>query len=293
MIVAAYNCAAFVGEAIRSACEQTYDDFEVIAVDDGSTDETPEVLEELSRSWPRVRWIRAEHRGLAAARNRAIREMHGEWIALLDADDIWFPEKLRRCMDFLEAHPGLSIVYSPMAPVGIDGAPLEGHTKPCRSGWITEALFHSIFVHDPAVVFHKRVIETCGGFDEPLPVCVGHEFWLRVSTRFEFGLIEEALAYRRWHEGSVTRSDRARSRCVKAGMLERFLEGPGREHLSPERAKRRLASVHYKAGRALLAQRKFAEAAEFLARASTYRPVFVRAWALRGIARLLAAARRR
>lgn len=287
VILPVYNCAEFIGEAIRSAREQTYEDFEVIAVDDGSTDETAEVLEELARSWPKLRWIRAEHRGLAAARNQAIREMRGKWIALLDADDIWFPEKLRRCMDFLQAHPGLSIVYTPMAPVGLDGAPLAGHTKPCRSGWITEALFHSIFVHDPAVVFHKRVIETCGGFEESLPVSVGHEFWLRVSTRFEFGLIDEPLAYRRWHEGSVTRADRARSRSVKARMLERFHDGPGRDLLSPARARRRLASVHYKAGRALLAQGRYPEAAEFLAKASTYQPRSARAWTLGRIARLL------
>ncbi len=276
VVVPAYNCCSVLPEAIESVRRQSYQDFEVLLVDDGSTDGTWEVIRKIAADWPKVRAIRAEHKGLAAARNRAIAEMKGKWIALLDADDIWQPEKLQRCMDFLAGHQHLRIVYTPMDPIRLDGQPMKGHSKPCKAGWLTEELFYSIFVHDPAVVFHKDVVEACGGFDESLPVCVGHEFWLRVSTKFEFGLIDQPLALRRWHESSVTRSDRARARRARAKVLERFYNQYGGRELLKEKqkARRRLARVQYGAGKILFQQRRFHEAAEYLRKARQIDPSF-------------------
>jgi glycosyltransferase involved in cell wall biosynthesis len=281
VIVPAYNCAGLLAEAVESVRAQTYEDYEVIVVDDGSDDETGAAAERLAAAWPKMRAIRAEHKGLAAARNRAIAEMRGQWIALLDADDLWRPQKLQRCMDFLAAHPELSIVYTPMAPIRMDGTEMAGHSKPCHAGRLTEKLFQSIFVHDPAAVLHKRVIEACGGFDESLPVCVGHEFWLRVSTKFGFGLIDEPLALRRWSEESLTRSNRSRGRRIKAGMLERFYFERGGRDLMPRRpAMRRLSRVHYSAGKILLKEHQFAEARRYLAKAIRLRPAAVKAYPL-------------
>ncbi len=285
VIIPAYNAGELLDEAVASVREQTYTDYELIVVDDGSTDDTADRAERLADGVPAMRAIRAEHKGLAAARNRAVAEMRGEWIALLDADDLWLPEKLRRCMDYLAAHPELSIVYTPMAPVRIDGTRMQGHSKPCHAGRLSERLFQSIFVHDPAAVFHRRVIDACGGFDESLPVCVGHEFWLRVSTEFAFGLIDEPLALRRWSERSLTRRNRSRGARIKAGMLERFY----REHPDAvgdrRAARRRLARVHYKAARALLAEGEPAEARAYLSKAIAYNPASVktRVYAVRAL----------
>ena len=292
VIIPAYNCGDLVRQAIDSACKQTYNDYEVIVVDDGSTDETWEVIQQTAANRSRVRAMRAEHAGLAAARNYGISQMRGDWIALLDADDLWEQNKLQRCMNFFCEHPDLSIVYTPMAPVLMDGQRMRGHSKKCHSGWLTEKLFHSIFVHDPAVVFHKRVIETCGGFDESLPVCIGHEFWLRVSTKFEFGLIDEPLAMRRWHTSSLTRSDRVRARRIKAAMLERFyFERGGSELLTDtKKALRRLARVHYSAGKILFQRRRFQEANALFDKARQFAPTYLKTysfWFMCRLARLL------
>jgi glycosyltransferase involved in cell wall biosynthesis len=291
VIVPAWNCPRLVVEALDSVRAQTFTDYEVIVVDDGSTDQTPEVLRRYGDDWPEMRLIQAEHKGLAAARNRAIAEMRGQYIALLDADDLWLPDKLRRCMDFLAENRHLSIVYTPMAPIRMDGTRMQGHSKPCHAGQLTEKLFQSIFVHDPAAVFHRRVVDTCGGFDESLPVCVGHEFWLRVSTQFEFGLIDEPLALRRWSQESLTRSNRSRGRKIKAGMLAGFYKDPEqRRMLNVPRARKRLAKVHYAAGKILLQEHRAREARRYLGRALHYKPVYVKAWpfyvfaALRGLA---------
>jgi glycosyltransferase involved in cell wall biosynthesis len=281
VIIPAYNCGGMLRQAVESVRRQSYQDLEVIIVDDGSDDDTPKVIRNLAADWDKVRPIRADHLGLAAARNRGIAEMRGEWIALLDADDLWLPEKLTRCMDYLAGHESVSIVYTPMQPIRLDGEPMTGHSKPCHAGRLTRKLFKSIFVHDPAAVFHKRVIEKCGPFDESLPVCVGHEFWLRVSTAFEFGLINEPLALRRWHEKSLTRSNRARGRCIKADMLERFyFERGGKDLLDRKEAFRRLSRVHYSAGKILLKQGRCRRGRGFLAKAVRYNPANLKAWPL-------------
>jgi glycosyltransferase involved in cell wall biosynthesis len=289
VIVPAHNAAELLPQAVESVRQQTYDDYEVVIVDDGSDDDTWAVAQRLAARWPRLRAIHIAHAGLAAARNRAIAQARGQWIAPLDADDLWLPHKLQRCMGFLAEHPELSIVYSPMAPVRADGTPLPGHTKPCHAGRITEKLFHSIFVHDPAVVMHRRVVDACGGFDESLPVCVGHEFWLRVSTRFAFGLIDEPLALRRWSERTLTRRDRPRARKTKAAMLERFyFERGGRALLAEGPARRRLAKVHYSAGKLLLRAGRGREALGFLRRALDHRPGYLKCYPVYLAARLAA-----
>jgi glycosyltransferase involved in cell wall biosynthesis len=289
VIIPAYNCGDLIAEAVESVRRQTYQDLECIVVDDGSTDDTWQVLEALASRWERLRTFRIAHAGLAAARNRGIAEMRGQWLALLDADDLWLPRKLQRCMDYLRAHPDLSIVYTPMTPIRRDGTPMTGHSKPCHAGWLTQKLFLSIFIHDPAVVMHKRVVDTCGGFDETLPVGVGHEFWLRVSTRFEFGLIEEPLALRRWSEETLTRSNRSRARCTKAAMLERFYwQRGGRDAIPRPAAMRRLARVHYAAGKILIVEGRPRAAAGHLAKALRFRPAFLKAYPFYAAAKLLA-----
>lgn len=121
--------------------------------------------------------------------------MAGQYVALIDGDDIWHPHKLRKCIDYLAARPQINVVYHPLAVVGHDGKPLRVHPRRCRQGWITEKIFHHTFIHDPSVVFHKSVLQECGPFDQSLPVCVGLDFWLRMSAKFPIGLVNEVLGH--------------------------------------------------------------------------------------------------
>jgi glycosyltransferase involved in cell wall biosynthesis len=280
VIIPAYNCAPFLPAAVESVKAQSYQDLELIVVDDGSTDATLEVARELAAGWPRMRVIHIEHAGLARARNVAIEQMAGQWIALLDGDDLWRGDKLDKTMAYLLAHPAINVVYHPMAPIGMDGRPIKGRSKRCEQGYLTEKLFHHIFIHDPSAVFHKRVIETCGPFDQSLPVCVGHEFWLRVSTKFEIGLVNEPLAFRRCSEGSLTRRNRARSNRVKVEMLERFYFEQGGKDLLPHRAGAlyRLAKVRYSAGKIFLGDKQYQDAAEYFAKSIRFCPRFLKSY---------------
>ena len=288
VILPCYNAEPHIRETVASIRAQTYQDFEVVAVNDGSTDTTGEILDEITREWnakadtlyPKMRVIHQHNTGLAKARNVAIAAMTGEYIALQDSDDLWTPEKLSDCMAFFAGNPSLSIVYTPMQPFDdATGKLMEGHSKPCHAGQLTEKLFMSIFVHDPSAVFHRRVIDTCGGFCEEIPVSIGHEFWLRVAPHFEFGLINEPLAMRRWTPHSLTRCNRLRGRQIKARILEQFyFEGGGKELIPRRHAMRRLAKVNYHAGKILLKERRGREAVPYLAKALKYRPTYLRVY---------------
>lgn len=116
VIVPTYNRAAFLSEAVSSLVSQSLapGQMEAVVIDDGSDDGTPDVVKEICSSYPglQLKYIRQDHRGISAARNRGIRESHGEWIGFLDSDDLWAPEKARTQLAYLKAHPEAEIVFT-------------------------------------------------------------------------------------------------------------------------------------------------------------------------------------
>src|SRR5919112_6190031 len=120
VVIPCYNQAHFLGEAIESVLSQSYRNFEIIVVDDGSTDETSEV----ASRYEEVRLIRQENRGLSGARNTGIRDSQGEFLVFLDADDKLLPGALEAGLRCFEAHPECEFVFGDFRYIGIDGAPL-------------------------------------------------------------------------------------------------------------------------------------------------------------------------
>lgn len=282
VVIPAYKAAWCVGDAVQSIREQTFGgEVEVIVVDDGSPDDTWDAIQAAARSWDRVRPVQIAHGGTPVAINAGLAEARGEYIGIVGADDKWLPTFLVRCLEYLREHPDLSIVYTPMIPVTRDGQVMKGHNKPCRAGQLTASLFDSIFIHDSSTLFHRRVYDTCGGLDASMRVGSGHEFWLRVSTKFEFGTIEEPLAVRTWSEKTLTRSNRSPGLVYKCGMLERFyFEGGGRELIPAGQAMRRLSRVHYTAGKMLMKEGDYGTARQYLGKALKYRSGNLKAWPL-------------
>lgn len=121
VVIPAYNVAPFVGAAVRSALAQTFADLEVVVVDDGSTDNTAEVLAAIHD--PRLRVMRKPNGGLSSARNAGIRAARGRYVGLLDGDDVWMPEKAERQIAVLEREPGVTLTYSHSAYLDEDGTP--------------------------------------------------------------------------------------------------------------------------------------------------------------------------
>ncbi len=139
VVVPAFNCAATITETLRSILRQTFADFELIVVDDGSTDGTPEIVGRFSD--PRIRLIRQRNRGLAGAHNTGIAAARGEFVGFCDADDLWMPEKLERHIDHLRANPAVGISFSDSRMIDAAGRPIGVCQKPKLKGLTAADIF--------------------------------------------------------------------------------------------------------------------------------------------------------
>jgi glycosyltransferase involved in cell wall biosynthesis len=195
IIIPTYNRAALVQEAVASVLAQTWRDFEVLVVDDGSTDDTAAAL----APWAsRIRLLRRSCRGgVSAARNTGINAARGEWLAFLDSDDLWRPEKLARQMAYLAEHPELRWCQTEETWVrrGIRVNQPLTHRK--IGGQIFFPSLGRCLVSPSAVILHRRLLEQHGGFDEDLPAAEDYDLWLRLSWRYAAGLVPEPLVIKR------------------------------------------------------------------------------------------------
>ena len=205
VIIAAYNAAGFIADTCRSVIRQTYTALDIIVVDDGSTDRTSEVVEGLALSDPRIRLIRQPNLGVAAARNRGIAAASGEFIAPLDADDLWDPTKIARQVDRLrQAGPGTGLVYCWWAWIDVHGAVLDRSPSWSVEGQVLERLVEVNFTGSASVPLYRRAfLEAVGGYDAGLrdKGAQGCEDWdlaLRIAERGDVAVVPAVLVgYRR------------------------------------------------------------------------------------------------
>ena len=216
VIIPTYNRAALVTEAVASVLAQTYRDFELLVVDDGSTDGTLVALAPLGDEIKVLR--REERRGVSAARNLGAKAAAGEWLAFLDSDDLWLPDKLARQVEYLKAHPDLVICQTGETWIrnGVRVNPPES----CRkvAGNIFLPSLQRCLVSPSAVMLHRRLFEEMGGFDESLPAAEDYDLWLRIASRHPVGLIPLPLVIKRGgHADQLSRQwglDRFRIRAL-------------------------------------------------------------------------------
>jgi glycosyltransferase involved in cell wall biosynthesis len=199
VIIPTFNRRALVREAISSVLAQSGAGFELIVIDDGSTDGTSDDLERLAATAPGVA-IRIDaiaHRGPAAARNRGVAIARAPLIAFLDSDDLWSPAKLQRQLAFMRAHPEFAICQTREIWLR-DGRrvnPGRRHLK--RAGDIFAESLHVCLISPSAVMMRTDLFRALGGFDEALPACEDYDLWLRILVDHEAGLLDEALVTRR------------------------------------------------------------------------------------------------
>ncbi len=209
-------------EAVDSILAQTDTDFELIVVDDGSTDETGSIRETYKE---RLHYIYQENRGASAARNRGAAEARGSLISFLDSDDLWLPKKIEVQKAAMEEDPEVQISYTGEIwyRKGVRVNPGKKHAK--YSGWIFEKCLPLCIISPSSVMLRQSLFRQVGGFDETFPVCEDYDFWLRISKDVPVHLIEEPLIIKRnGHPGQLSVSgwgfDRYRVRSI-ARLLER------------------------------------------------------------------------
>lgn len=234
VVTATFNMARYIGETLDSILAQDYPFLESVVIDDGSTDNTGEVLAPYVATG-RVRVIRQENAGQTVAKNRGIAEARGEFVAFCDADDTWRPDKLSQQVNAFAQNPRIAVVYSDMAI--IDGNGDHMPVTPVRrySGEITAPLLIDNFVPFPTTIVRRSVLTEVGGFDESLTMSIDYDLWLRISVRYLFHHIPEPLAnYRVW-EGQMSHrmGERLENFMV---LLKRFLaENPHCATLSEQK----------------------------------------------------------
>ena len=194
VIIPTFNRSAFLKESIESVLAQTYRYFELIVVDDGSTDNTPEVLSSFKG---KISIITGRHEGPSAARNRGIMAARGKLIAFLDSDDLWMPDKLKKQMDFFRKNPEAFVCQTEEIWIrnGVRVNPREKHRK--YSGWIFDRCLPLCIVSPSAVMIRRNVFDRVGLFDETMPACEDYDLWLRIAPLYQIYLIEEPLVIKR------------------------------------------------------------------------------------------------
>ncbi|MFH1985093.1 MAG: glycosyltransferase [Pseudomonadota bacterium] len=190
VVIPVFNRAALVRRAIDSVLAQDTTGYELIVVDDGSTDETPQVLAAYGGA---IRVVRQENQGVSAARNRGVAASGGALIAFLDSDDRWLPGKLSRQAAYMVAHPEVQICQGEEIWIrnGVRVNPGQRHRKP--SGWIFEPSLALCLVSPSAVMMTRGLWDEMGGFDTSLPACEDYDLWLRVSLRYPVHLLPGAF----------------------------------------------------------------------------------------------------
>lgn len=223
VIIPTFDRASWVGEAIASALAQTYPHWELIVVDDGSRDATPEVVQAFG---PALTYIRQAHAGVSAARNRGVAVSGGELVAFLDSDDLWLPGKLAAQVALLEQQPHVQACYTDEIWIrhGVRVNPKHIHQK--HSGWLFEPSLPRCIISPSSIMLRRTLWDQLGGFDERLPACEDYDLWLRLTLATPVLLLPERLIVKRGGHADQL------SRCIpvldqyRITALEKILAAP-------------------------------------------------------------------
>jgi glycosyltransferase involved in cell wall biosynthesis len=241
-----YNRKDYLRETLESVFAQTYTDYEVVIVDDGSTDGTKEMIKENGCN---VRYYWQTNKGVAAAENKLIELAKGEFISILGSDDLLITDAIERLMEAMAKETEDVIVYGPYLRIDENGNVCGRCKRKLHSGYVTKYLVQDLFMHSCGSMFPKRVLENAGGFNETLPVCSDYDLHLRLSLKYRFIALPQPTFKRRRHSSNLTSWSYA-NRLVQLQVLERFYYEKGGHTVVPKRiAMRQLSKEGYRAGR--------------------------------------------
>ena len=201
VIMSVYNGEKYLKEAIESILNQSFKDFEFIVVDDGSTDKTPEILENYAKQDQRIKIItNSENIGLTKSLNKGIKVSKGEYIARMDDDDIAMPERIKKQIEFLEKNPNFGVVGCNVIIINETGNFVKNVVLPNN---LMQVLKKRNYLAHGSLVFQKAIIEQLGNYDEQMLYAQDYEMILRISKTFEVGFISEFLYKLRVHKNTI------------------------------------------------------------------------------------------
>lgn len=204
IIIPAYNAIKYLPETLESVLNQTFTNFEVLIINDGSSDSIVEWAADIID--PRVKLISQTNQGVSAARNTGIKKSKGEYIAFLDADDLWEATKLEKQLQFLKNNPSLGLIHTAMMLIDGEGKSLGRTFISNVEGDALKALLEQNTIVTSSVIVRRNCLETVGSFDNSLRSSEDWELWVRIASRYPFALIKEPLVFYRQHPHNTTKN---------------------------------------------------------------------------------------
>ena len=190
IIIPTFNRCKLLNRALNSVFNQTYSDYEVIVIDDGSTDDTAKMLQ---KNFTHLRYSYQSNHGVSTARNKGLELAKGEWVAFLDSDDEWLPQKLEKQISLLKAKPDYKICHTEELWIrnGVRVNQMKKHKK--AGGWIFPQCLPLCAMSPSSILIHRSVFDSIGYFDTSLPACEDYDLWLRITAKYPVLYLEEPL----------------------------------------------------------------------------------------------------
>ena len=229
VIIPAYNAARYLPMAIESVVAQTFRDWKIVLVDDGSTDNTLEVVSPfIQQLGPRLQYIKQTNGGLPAARNTAIRNSSAEFLALLDADDVWLPCRLSESLRYFERQQ-VGLTSGLISRIDSDGVVLdtfEGNPKHAEGRIAPYIYMRTVDLPCPTITFRRKCVDEVGLFDETYRATEDRDMWLRIALRYEVAFVPKVIAYYRISSSSMS-ADSRRMFDAQLKFVRRHYGAPG------------------------------------------------------------------
>jgi glycosyltransferase involved in cell wall biosynthesis len=272
VIIHTYNNEKFIAETVESVLNQTYKDYEIIVVDDGSVDGTRDALLPYMQE---IRYHYKENGGIASAKNAGISLSQAEFIAFLDHDDLWVPDKLKLQMESFNENPQVGLVYAKYTSFR-DGKELRTKPEKGYSGWIFKELLAKSFVQTSTVVVKRECLNAVGPYDESFSLGDEYDMFLRIAKKFQCGFIDKGLTRYRVHDTNASNNDFLfdnENLGVYKKIYNNFTDLDGEEK---KILRKRIARYSMKVAEGLYSQGKREESKEYQKEANNYLPFYKR-----------------
>lgn len=279
VIIPAFNAELHIGDTLRSVQEQTLGDFEVVVVDDGSTDATVRIVRQFADGMD-VTILSQQNSGPAAARNRAIRQARGRYCAFVDSDDLMLPERLAAQVELLDANPDIGLVHTDLMTfdhTGIIHRSRRAFSDP-RGGMVLDRLLMDNFITTSTVMAPTHRLVEAGLFGEARRVSEDFELWLRMAARWPVGYLDRPLVQYRRRPGSLSNDKLATAQCALDVIETFWREHPDHRIAQPQVYRRSLADHLATVGTAAFGRGHRGQALNYAARSLRLDPWKARTW---------------
>ena len=193
VVLPLYNAEETIERAIESIRKQTFTAWELLVLDDGSTDRSPQIAQVVAGRDPRVTVTRLEHSGLIATLNRGLKDSNAEYVARMDQDDVSLPHRLEKQVAFLEQNPGVAVVGGAAQVVDAHGSLNQERRPPCSPTEVARALAERSAIIHPTVLMRRGAVDQVGGYRTPFLAAEDYDLWLRLSERYKLANIPEIV----------------------------------------------------------------------------------------------------